>query len=76
MIGGAVYLPQPQSLPQLHSFLSFIGQFFPVFLQLTFSAAKVVVHITAITIDNKIFTDVFITLALPQVPPHTSKIFQ
>ena len=54
------YLPQPQSLPQLHSFLSFIGQFLPVFLQLTFSAAKEVVQMIAARIDIRILMDVFI----------------
>jgi hypothetical protein len=68
MIDHPRYLPQPQSLPQLHSFLSFIGQFLPVFLQLAFSAAKVVVHITAIKIDNKIFTEDFIALVLSRIP--------
>jgi hypothetical protein len=48
-------LAQPQSLPQLHSFLSFIGQFLPVFLQLGLSAANAVVQITAVRIENRIF---------------------
>jgi hypothetical protein len=51
-------------LPQLHSFLSFIGQFFPVFLQLTFSAAKPVVQIIAMSIDIRIFVQFFIDLIL------------
>jgi hypothetical protein len=51
---------QPQSLPQLHSFLSFIGQFLPLFLQLTFSAAKPVVQIMAARIDIRIVMEVFI----------------
>jgi hypothetical protein len=51
---------QPQSLPQLHSFLSFIGQFLPLFLQLAFSAAKVVVQIMAARIDIRIVMEVFI----------------
>ena len=59
----SVYL-QPQSLPQLHSFLSFIGQFLPLFLQLTFSAAKPVVQIIATRIDIRTFMDVFIALML------------
>jgi hypothetical protein len=51
---------QPQSLPQLHSFLSFIGQFLPLFLQLTFSVAKEVVQIIAARIDIRIVVGVFI----------------
>jgi len=51
---------QPQSLPQLHSFLSFIGQFLPVFFQLALSAAKVVVQSSATRIDIRIFIEVFI----------------
>jgi hypothetical protein len=47
-------------LPQLHSFLSFIGQFLPVFLQLCFSAAKEVVQIMAVMIDMRIFMEIFI----------------
>jgi len=46
---------QPQSLPQLHFLLSFMGQFLPVFLQLGLSAAKVVVQIAAARIENRIF---------------------
>jgi hypothetical protein len=53
---------QPQSLPQLHSFLSFIGQFLPLFLQLTFSPAKPVVQIIAAKIDIRIFIELFIGL--------------
>jgi hypothetical protein len=55
MTGGADHLPQPHSLPQLHSFLSFIGQFLPVFLQFGLSAANAVVHITAVRIESRIF---------------------
>jgi hypothetical protein len=69
-------LAQPQSLPQLHSFLSFIGQFLPVFLQFGLSAAKVVVHIIATRMDIRIFTEDFIALALSRISPHTSKMFQ
>ena len=53
---------QPHSLPQLHAFLSFIGQFLPVFLQLAFSAAKEVVQIMAARIDIRIVIDVFIRI--------------
>jgi hypothetical protein len=45
---------QPQSLPQVHSFLSFIGQFLPLFLQLTFSPAKEVMQIIAARTENRI----------------------
>ncbi len=58
---------QPQSLPQLHSFLSFIGQFLPVFLQLCFSAAKADVQIIAARIDIRILMDVFITTILATI---------
>jgi hypothetical protein len=57
---------QPQSLPQLHSFLSFIGQFLPLFLQLTFSPAKEVVQIIAAKIDIRIFIELFIRLVCPE----------
>jgi hypothetical protein len=46
---------QSQLFPQLHSLLSFIGQFLPVFLQAGLSAAKVAVQITAARIENRIF---------------------
>ena len=49
------YLPQSQLFPQLHSLLSFIGQFLPVFLQVGLSAANAVVQITAARIENRIF---------------------
>jgi hypothetical protein len=42
-------------LPQLHSLLSFIGQFLPLFLQLSFSAAKEVVQIIAARTENRTF---------------------
>jgi len=48
-------LAQLQLFPQLHSLLSFIGQFLPVFLQSGLSAAKATVQIAAIRIENKIF---------------------
>jgi hypothetical protein len=38
--GLAHILAQSQPFPQLHSLLSFIGQFLPVFLQLGLSAAN------------------------------------
>jgi hypothetical protein len=46
---------QSQLFPQLHSLLSFMGQFFPVFLQFGLSAAKQTVHMAATRIENKIF---------------------
>ena len=58
------YLSQLQSLPQLHSFLSFIGQFLPVFLQLGLSAAKVTLQITAIRSEKRI--RFFTTLIVPE----------
>ena len=58
------FVPQPQSLPQLHSLPSFIGQFLPLFLQLCFSAAKPVVQIIAARIDIRILSDVFIAIIL------------
>ena len=43
------------AFPQLHSLLSFIGQFLPLFLQPAgFSAANATVHIIAIRTDNRI----------------------
>ena len=53
--GCSAHLPQPQSLPQLHFLLSFIGQFLPVFLQFGLSAAKPTVQIAAARIENRIF---------------------
>ena len=47
-------LAQSQLFPQLHSLLSFIGQFLPVFLQLGLSAARAAVQITAARIENRI----------------------
>ena len=49
------YLSQSQLFPQLHSLLSFIGQFLPVFLQVGLSAANAVVQITAARNENRIF---------------------
>jgi len=48
------HLPQSQLFPQLHSLLSFMGQFFPVFLQLGLSAANAVVQINAARIENRL----------------------
>jgi len=61
------HLPQPQSLPQLHFLLSFIGQFLPVFLQLSFSTAKVLVQIIAARIDIRIVVIVFIRTILTTI---------
>jgi hypothetical protein len=47
-------LPQSQLFPQLHSLLSFMGQFFPVFLQLGLSAANAIVQIAVARIENRI----------------------
>jgi hypothetical protein len=49
------YLPQVHSLPQLHSLLSFIGQFLPVFLQLGLSAANDTAHNAAIKVKTMVF---------------------
>jgi len=47
---------QSHAFPQLHSLLSFIGQFFPLFLQPAgLSAAKETVHIAATRMENRIF---------------------
>ena len=47
---------QSQAFPQLHSLLSFIGQFLPLFLQPAgLSAAKETAHIAAIKMENRIF---------------------
>jgi hypothetical protein len=46
---------QSQLFPHLHSLLSFIGQFLPVFLQFGLSAAKVVAQTAATRIENRIF---------------------
>jgi hypothetical protein len=54
-VNTAHILAQSQLFPQLHSLLSFIGQFLPVFLQLGLSAAKEIVHMAAIRIENRIF---------------------
>jgi len=48
------YFAQSQLFPQLHSLLSFMGQFLPVFLQVGLSAAKDIVQIAATRIENKI----------------------
>ena len=47
------HLPQSQLFPQLHSLLSFIGQFLAAFLQFGLSAAKDTVQIAAIRIENR-----------------------
>jgi hypothetical protein len=49
------HFPQSQLFPQLHSLLSFIGQFLPVVLQFGLSAAKDTVQSAATRIENKIF---------------------
>ena len=47
---------QSHDLPQVHSLLSFIGQFLPLFLQPAgWSAAKETVYIIATRIENRIF---------------------
>jgi hypothetical protein len=51
----SAHFPQSQLFPQLHSLLSFIGQFLPVFLQVGLSAAKEIVHKAATRTENKIF---------------------
>ena len=51
----AYILAQSQLFPQLHSLLSFMGQFLPVFLQFGLSAAKDIVQTAATRIENKIF---------------------
>jgi len=61
------FAPQSQLLPQLHSLLSFIGQFLPVFLQLGFSAAKADVQIMATRIDIRTFMEVFIATILTAI---------
>jgi len=48
-------LAQVQLFPQLHSLLSFIGQFLPVFLQFGLSAANETVHMAATRIEKRIF---------------------
>jgi hypothetical protein len=46
---------QSHDFPQVHSLLSFIGQFLPLFLQPAgLSAAKETVHIIATRIENRI----------------------
>jgi hypothetical protein len=49
------HLAQPQLFPQLHSLLSFIGQFLPLSLQLGLSAAKATAQVAAARIENRIF---------------------
>ena len=51
----SAHLAQSQLFPQLHSLLSFTGQFLPVFLQFGLSAANVTVQIAAARIENRIF---------------------
>jgi hypothetical protein len=51
----AYILAHVQLFPQLHSLLSFMGQFLPVFLQSGLSAAKVPVQTTAATSESRIF---------------------
>jgi hypothetical protein len=51
----SAHLAQSQLFPQLHSLLSFMGQFLPVFLQLGLSAAKDTVQTAATRIENRIF---------------------
>jgi hypothetical protein len=48
-------LPQSQLFPQLHSLLSFMGQFLPVLLQFGLSAVKETVQSAATRTENKIF---------------------
>ena len=53
---GVLGALQSHAFPQLHSLLSFMGQFLPLFLQLAgLSAAKETVHIIATRIENRIF---------------------
>ena len=53
---GVLGALQSHAFPQLHSLLSFIGQFLPLFLQPAgLSAAKETVHIVATRIENRIF---------------------
>ena len=52
---GVLGALQSHAFPQLHSLLSFIGQFLPLFLQLAgLSAAKETVHIIATKIEKRI----------------------
>jgi len=52
---GVLGALQSHAFPQLHSLLSFIGQFLPLFLQPAgLSAAKETVHIIATRIENRI----------------------
>jgi len=52
---GVLGALQSHAFPQLHSLLSFMGQFLPLFLQPAgLSAAKETVHIAATRIENKI----------------------
>jgi hypothetical protein len=53
--GVRYILAQSQLFPQLHSLLSFMGQFLPVFLQFGLSAAKESVQTAATRIENRIF---------------------
>ena len=52
---GVLGALQSHAFPQLHSLLSFIGQFLPLFLQPAgLSAANATVHIIAIRTENRI----------------------
>jgi hypothetical protein len=52
---GVLGALQSHAFPQLHSLLSFIGQFLPLFLQPAgLSAAKETVHIATTRIENRI----------------------
>ena len=50
-----VLVAQSQLFPQLHSLLSFIGQFLPLFLHVGASAAKAATQMAEARIENRIF---------------------
>jgi hypothetical protein len=53
---SAYFALQSQLFPQLHSLLSFMGQFLPLFLQPAgLSAANETVQIATVRIENRIF---------------------
>jgi hypothetical protein len=71
---GVLGALQSHAFPQLHSLLSFIGQFLPLFLQLAgLSAAKETVHIIATRIESRILVQFFIALVSSQTPGAASK---
>jgi hypothetical protein len=70
---GVLGALQSHAFPQLHSLLSFIGQFLPLFLQPAgLSAAKVVVQTAATRMEKRIFMEFLIGRVSFQRAPDAS----